>query len=71
MACESAEVVERNDPGKRGKGYALDWGIRHLSLDPPALVIIVDADCKLADGALENLALTCVTTVTDYRPPSN
>src|ERR1700731_271602 len=25
-----AEVVERNDPTKRGKGYALDWGVRKL-----------------------------------------
>ena len=42
-----AEVVERHDPDKRGKGYALDFGIRHLALDPPEVVIIIDADCRL------------------------
>ena len=57
-----AEVVERNDPTKRGKGYALDWGVRHLTSNPPAIVIIIDADCKLVDGAIDSLALTCGKT---------
>jgi cellulose synthase/poly-beta-1,6-N-acetylglucosamine synthase-like glycosyltransferase len=57
-----AEVVERNDPSKWGKGYALDWGVRHLSSIPPEIVIIVDADCRLADGAIDDLALTCAAT---------
>src|ERR1700733_12435386 len=29
-AAAGAEVIERRDPGKIGKGYALDWGLRHL-----------------------------------------
>src|SRR5580698_973772 len=29
-----AEVTERNEPTKRGKGYALDWGMQHLVSDP-------------------------------------
>jgi cellulose synthase/poly-beta-1,6-N-acetylglucosamine synthase-like glycosyltransferase len=57
-----AEVVERNDPAKWGKGYALDFGVRHLSSNPPEIIIIVDADCKLADGAIDGLALTCAVT---------
>jgi cellulose synthase/poly-beta-1,6-N-acetylglucosamine synthase-like glycosyltransferase len=57
-----AEVVERNDPTRRGKGYALDWGIRYLSSNPPEIVIIVDADCRLADGAIDNLAFTVAMT---------
>ena len=28
-----AEVVERNDPTRRGKGYALDWGVQHLEFE--------------------------------------
>ena len=48
-----AEVTERNDPAKIGKGYALEWGLRHLRDDPPEVVIIVDADCRLADGTIE------------------
>jgi cellulose synthase/poly-beta-1,6-N-acetylglucosamine synthase-like glycosyltransferase len=57
-----AEVVERRDPTKRGKGYALDWGVQHLSSNPPAIVVIVDADCALADGAIDCLASTCAST---------
>jgi len=57
-----AEVVERNDPTKLGKGFALDCGVRHLGSNPPEIVIIVDADCKLADGALDHLAHACATT---------
>ena len=57
-----AEVVERNDPTKRGKGYALDWGVQHLSSAPPEIIIIVDADCRLAIGAIDNLTRACATT---------
>jgi cellulose synthase/poly-beta-1,6-N-acetylglucosamine synthase-like glycosyltransferase len=57
-----AEVVERNDPVNRGKGYALDWGVRFLSSNPCEIVIVVDADCELADGAIDNLVTTCVVT---------
>jgi cellulose synthase/poly-beta-1,6-N-acetylglucosamine synthase-like glycosyltransferase len=57
-----ADVVERNDPTKRGKGYALDWGVRHFSSDPPEIVIIVDADCRLEIGAINSLALACAKT---------
>lgn len=60
-----AEVAERRDPGKIGKGYALDWGLRQLSADPPAIVIVIDADCRLADDALDRLAMACATT---HRP---
>ena len=54
-----AEVVERNDPSRIGKGYALDWGIRHLRADPPAVVIVIDADCRVSDSALATLATVC------------
>lgn len=57
-----AEVVERNDLSRIGKGYALDWGIRHLQADPPAVVIIIDADCGLLDGTLEKLATVSAHT---------
>lgn len=51
-----AEVVERHDEARRGKGYALDFGIRHLEGRPPAVVVIVDADCSLQPGAIDRLA---------------
>ena len=50
-----AEVVERYDALLRGKGYALDFGVRHLALDPPDIVVIVDADCIVLPGALERI----------------
>lgn len=59
-----AEVVERHDLLRRGKGHALDHGVRVLEqgLDRPvpALVIIVDADCIVSPGSLERLAQRCL-----------
>ncbi|MFJ4456594.1 glycosyltransferase family 2 protein [Pseudomonas sp. NPDC089392] len=51
-----AEVVERHDALLRGKGYALDFGVRHLAQRPPEVVIVVDADCQVSAGAIERLA---------------
>jgi cellulose synthase/poly-beta-1,6-N-acetylglucosamine synthase-like glycosyltransferase len=62
LAC-GAEVIERHDAAKHGKGYALDYGIRYLmSSDPPNTIIIVDADCRLAEGMIDQLALTCAVS---------
>ena len=57
-----AKVIERHDPTKIGKGYALDLGLRHLALDPPEIVIMVDADCKVEAGAIDQLASTSAAT---------
>ena len=57
-----AEVIERHDPNRFGKGYALDWGIRHLGMDPPEIVIMFDADCRLGPSAIDRLAATCIMT---------
>ena len=56
------EVLVRNDPQRRGKGYALQFGVRHLSKDPPEIVVIMDADCRLADDALRRLSLSAMTS---------
>ncbi|MGC3971366.1 MAG: glycosyltransferase family 2 protein [Pirellulales bacterium] len=48
-----AIVVERHDLQRRGKGFALDWGVRRLETEPPEVVIVVDADCVLAPGSLD------------------
>lgn len=55
-----AQVVEREDLLRRGKGYALDFGVQHLRLSPPQVVIIIDADCQVGAGALEHLACSCI-----------
>jgi cellulose synthase/poly-beta-1,6-N-acetylglucosamine synthase-like glycosyltransferase len=51
-----AIAIERHDTVKRGKGYALDFGMRYLEINqPPEVVIIVDADCLLEQNALATL----------------
>src|SRR5262245_52385003 len=61
-AAAGAEVVERHDLTRIGKGYALDHGLRHLRAEPPQIVIFVDADCRLLPGAIERLALASGVT---------
>ena len=56
---EGATVIERNNAEHRGKGYALEFGVRYLETDPPDIVIIVDADCQVYAGTIDRLARTC------------
>ena len=51
-----AEVFERREPSRVGKGYALAFGIQALAKDPPDVVVFVDADCELSDSAAAMLA---------------
>lgn len=51
-----AEVVERTNPDGRGKGYALVFGLEQLAADPPDVVIVFDADCRVSQGRLRQLA---------------
>lgn len=51
-----AEVIERHDANNRGKGFALDFGIRFLSQNPSDVVVIIDADCILDANSLKPLA---------------
>jgi cellulose synthase/poly-beta-1,6-N-acetylglucosamine synthase-like glycosyltransferase len=57
-----ATAVERHDPDRRGKGFALDFGARALAQDPPEVVVIVDADCRVVDGTLERLVREAAAT---------
>lgn len=56
-----AEVIERADAARRGKGYALDFGVAQLAADPPDVVIVIDADCTLHAGSLDALAAAAAT----------
>lgn len=58
-AGAGARVIERTDPDRRGKGYALDFGIRRLTAAPPEVLIVVDADCLVEPGAIDRLACRC------------
>lgn len=55
-----ATVIERQDANRRGKGYALDYGIHFLANQPnsalPDVVVIIDADCILQPGTLQKVA---------------
>ena len=58
-----AEVIERRDTSKRGKGFAIVFAVDHLEASsPPQAVIIVDADCRISEGGLEILARQAVAT---------
>src|SRR3954453_18831306 len=61
-----AEVCERTDPDRRGKGFALDHGLRQLEKIPPGVVVVVDADCLLGTGALDAVVRQAAAT---GRPP--
>jgi len=57
-----AEAVERVESRRRGKGYALKFGIDHLAKSPPDVVIALDADCILGAGAVDLLAARAALT---------
>ncbi|HEU4650375.1 MAG TPA: glycosyltransferase family 2 protein [Croceibacterium sp.] len=48
-----ATVIERNDPSRRGKGFALAFARDFLASAPPAAVFILDADCRVSQGRVE------------------
>lgn len=55
-----AEVVERTDLQRRGKGYALSYGRDHLAEaspgGPPDAVVVIDADCRTDHASIRLLA---------------
>ena len=51
-----AEVISRDDAERRGKGFAMDFGVRHLTVDPPEVVIFVDADCLPDADSMSRIA---------------
>lgn len=55
-----ADVVEVSDAGTGGKPDALRAGLAHLDRDPPEVVVIVDADCRVERGAIAALAAAAV-----------
>jgi cellulose synthase/poly-beta-1,6-N-acetylglucosamine synthase-like glycosyltransferase len=63
-------VIERNDPSRRAKGYALDFGRAALAAgvygptatEPPEVAVIIDADCRLRPGMLESVVRQAAAT---------
>jgi cellulose synthase/poly-beta-1,6-N-acetylglucosamine synthase-like glycosyltransferase len=54
-----ASVLERSDPERRGKGFALAAAREHLRTSPPAVAIVLDADCRIDAKSLRAL-IACV-----------
>ncbi len=54
-----AEVIERNDLKKIGKGYALAWAIDHLKANHPDFVVFIDADCRIQSDLIGRLRSIC------------
>lgn len=50
-----ATVIERYDSINRGKGYALDYGLKFIEAEPPDVVLMIDADCNIDKDAIEKL----------------
>lgn len=50
-----ADAIVRSDAERRGKGFALAFGRDYLAKDPPDVVIVIDADCRLSAGSAECL----------------
>lgn len=61
-----AEVVERIDPARRGKGYALAHGVACLLPSPPDAVLVLDADCQPCD--IDSLRALARAAVVHQRP---
>ncbi|ERT07914.1 glycosyl transferase 2 family protein [Lyngbya aestuarii BL J] len=55
-------VLERQNPDQRGKGYALDYGLRFLETDPPDVLVMVDADSRVEPGTLEQITQKAIAT---------
>ncbi len=55
-------VIERQDYERRGKGYALDYALKSLEVNPPEVVVNVDADCIVHPGTIDKIARLAVAT---------
>lgn len=55
-------VIERQDLTQRGKGYALDYGLRYLEANPPEIVVTVDADCCVAPKTIDSIVRLAQST---------
>ncbi len=51
-----AVVWQRDDPGHRGKGYALNFAWQNLAESPPDVVVCIDADCDPGVGCIATIA---------------
>ncbi|MCH8830818.1 MAG: glycosyltransferase, partial [Planctomycetes bacterium] len=51
-----AIVVERFDRQRRGKAFALEFGLSSLQNDPPDVVVVLDADCSVEPSLVRRIS---------------
>jgi cellulose synthase/poly-beta-1,6-N-acetylglucosamine synthase-like glycosyltransferase len=55
-----ATVTERHNLEQQGKGYALAHGLTMISADPPDVVVMLDADCTVHPGTIDQIARVAI-----------
>lgn len=55
-------VLERESLTERGKGYALDYAMQQIRLDPPEVLVILDGDCLVEANAIKNITCKAIAT---------
>ena len=58
----AATVIERENLTQRGKGYALDYGMKFIQDEPPEVVVILDGDCIIAPKTIERITCKAIAT---------
>ncbi len=54
---KGVSVIERSNLSERGKGYALDYGLKYLAINNPRdVVVLIDADCQVSRGTIEYIS---------------
>jgi cellulose synthase/poly-beta-1,6-N-acetylglucosamine synthase-like glycosyltransferase len=57
-----ATVIERIDPARRGKSYAVESGMKRVKGQATDVVMVIDADCIAQPDAIANLARMTLRT---------
>jgi cellulose synthase/poly-beta-1,6-N-acetylglucosamine synthase-like glycosyltransferase len=57
-----AHVAERHDTTKRGKGFALAYGLETLKSMVADVVIVIDADCIVSPNSIQSLKAEVIRT---------
>lgn len=60
--AHGVRVLERFDPDRRGKGYALAYAVATLAETPPDVLVFVDADCLVEPGSIDVLVDACMAS---------
>lgn len=61
-----AVVIERNEPERRGKGYALSYAAEYLRTnDAPDAVVIFDSDCRISSNGIRDIVALALAS---HRP---